>query len=46
MKDSFLKDVKLDLLAAFSETLENKMEQLKTFENYIMKLDQGILKDF
>jgi len=32
MKDIFLKDVKQDLLNAFSETLENKIEQLKIFE--------------
>ena len=33
IKDIFLKDVKKDLLIAFADTIDSKMEQLKMFEN-------------
>jgi hypothetical protein len=40
IKDVFLKDVKKDLLVAFADTIDSKMEQLKMFENALHKLDE------
>ena len=40
IRDVFLKDVKRDLLIAFADTIDSKMEQLKMFENALEKLDE------
>jgi hypothetical protein len=40
IKDVFLKDVKRDLLIAFADTIDSKMEQLKMFDDALEKLDE------